>query len=278
MSRLHAPPSFLRASFLHAAYELRRRSNSFKWLLFGGSFVLAWGLILRYIILASAQLIEQGEDSGISQLILHKLELLQRFNWPSYELAICWYLLELSLPLLVMLLSADILINDREARRLRFWQARSPRLSIVLGRCLAKASILASLLAIAIFSTLMLTLSRESGAIEASLGAAIVMWILLFFLGLPYIALMLLSSIFCNSAVRSILFAFIGLMITSWFFSAIGNSFSPLSLFTNLLPGTHSLLLEQCSASECLPAVGLPILQTTWVLALALWLWRRQDI
>lgn len=278
MSRLHAPPSFLRASFLHATYELKRRFSSFKWLLFGGSFILAWGLILRYVILASAQLIEQGEDSGLSQLILHNLELLQRFDWPSYELAICWYLLELCLPLLVMMLSADILINDRQARRLRFWQARSHRLSIVLGRCLAKASILASLLAVAIFSTLMLSLSRDSGAIEASLGAAIVMWILLFFLGLPYIALMLLSSIFCNSAVRSILFAFVGLMVFSWGFSALGNHFSPFSLLNDLLPGTHSQLLEQCSASECLPAIGLPLLQTTWVLALALWFWRRQDI
>ncbi|MBB6523781.1 hypothetical protein [Pseudoteredinibacter isoporae] len=278
MNTLHAPPSFLRACFLHASYELKRRFSSLKWLLFGGSFVLAWGLVLRYVILASTRLIEEGEENGLSQLILHRLELLQRFDWPSYELAICWYILELFLAPLVMLLSADMLIQDREARRLRFWQARSHRLSIVLGRCLAKAAILASLVGIAVFSTLALTLFRQSGTVEASLGAAIVMCLLLFCLGLPYIALMLLSGLFCSSAIRSLLCAFIGLLLAGWALSFLSNFLSPLGLLDYLLPGTHSPVLDQCSASECLPAIGLPLIQTTWVLLLALWFWRRQDI
>lgn len=278
MNNLHAPPSFGRASLLHANYDLKRNFSSFKWLLFGGSFLIAWGLVLRYVILASTRLIESGEESGISLLILDKLQLLQRFDWPSYELAICWYLLELCLPLLVMLLSADLLIQDRQARRLRFWQARSHRLSVVLGRCLAKAAILGGILAIAIFSTLALSLSRQSGGFEASLGGAIVMWLLLFFLGLPYIALMSLSSIFASSPIRSLLLAFIGLVIIGWLFSWLANSIAPFALLNSLLPGSHSQLLEQCSASECLPAIGLPILQSSWVLALSLWLWKRQDI
>lgn len=278
MNTLHAPPSFLRACFLHAGYELKRSFSSLKWLLFGGSFILAWGLILRYVILASTRLIEEGEESGISQLVLQKLELLQRFDWPSYELAICWYLLELFLAPLVMLLSADILIQDREARRLRFWQARSHRLSIVLGRFLAKAAILAGLLSIAVFSTLALSLARQSGAAEASLGAAMVMCVLLFCLGLPYIALMLLSSIFCSSAVRSLLCAFIGLLLIAWLLSYLSGFFAPFTLLNNAIPGTHSPVLDQCSGSECLPAIGLPLIQTTWVVLLALWFWRRQDI
>ncbi|WP_353410623.1 hypothetical protein [Pseudoteredinibacter isoporae] len=278
MNTLHAPPSFLRACLLHAGYELKRRFSSLKWLLFGGSFILAWSLVLRYIILGGTRLIEEGEDSGLSQLLLHKLELLQRFDWPSYELAICWYLLELFLAPMVMLLSADILIQDRDARRLRFWQARSHRLSIVLGRFAAKAIILAGLLSIAVFSTLAVTLFRESGSVEASLGAAMVMCLLLFFLGLPYIALMLLSSVFSSSPLRSLLTAFVGLLLISWILSYLSNIFAPFVLLNAVLPGTHSPVLDQCSASECLPAIGLPLIQTSWVLLLALWFWRRQDI
>lgn len=271
-------PSFFRACLLHALYDIKRSLYGPKVLLIGISFALIWGVILRYVIVNAATFVDQQMNFEGGNFILQAMGFEGLMLWPATQLAAFWLFALKVLPLLCITLSADILINDRVNKRLRFWQLRSHRFSLLFGRMLAKGAVIGVLVLLALISCLVVIAQQQPDKLADSVSAAGIMFICLLISSLPFISLMALVASISQTPWRASLLALLIWGISSLLLGALVYRFPALSVLEWMLPGSQLDVLKKLAGVECFTALWPALLQSIVFVMIALGLWRRADI
>lgn len=270
--------NFFKACLLHASYDLKRSLYGPKIILIGASFILVWGLILRYVVINAAQFVDQQMGFDGANFMLENIGLEGLTLWPSSQLAVFWVFVLYLLPLVCISLSADILINDRSQKRLRFWQLRSHRLSLLFGRILSKFITLGVLMGLALMSCLVVIADQQPENLAASLASASLMSVCLMVSCLPFIALMGVIAYASQTPFRATLLAILVWGLGSVLINWLAGYFPWLSSLNYLIPGSQLEALRGASAGDCLELLVLPVLQSVIYVVAASLLWLRADV
>ncbi len=251
-----------RQTWLYSRFELQRLLMTPRGWFGLAAFSTIWYLLLRYpIYQASVQL----QDPQIQQMLSSMLGMVGMYNlmnWPLPELSVYWALTVLLMPLAVLFSAADQTCSDRSRGTLRFLTLRSSRDSIFFGRFIGQMLVQALLLGLSLLATLALAAWRVGELPIAAVNAALVIWLNLLIVLMPFTALMALCSALVKSSRLAISLAIVSMGGVAGLLGYLVWHFPDLRSVLGYLPGAQLPMLLGAQGWDTLKHSVLPLLQT----------------
>lgn len=225
------------------------------------AFLTTWLIILYYPINSAVDIISSGAFEDVAYEIFGALGLRELLNWPVAELAMYWLVAVYSFPLFALIISSDQTCADRERGTLRFISLRATRFEIVMGRFLGQVVIMALLIMLTLLASILLAGIRDATLIAAGVIIAFKLFIQLFIVVLPFIALMTFINSFTKSAKLSLVYCVL-------FFGLVSSLFALLQYLTGfgnelnyLIPGMQVSDILNPETQDSMSYI-IPIFQT----------------
>lgn len=249
-------------------FELVRLFSTKSGLLTLAAFFILWIIILYFPINSAVEIIYSDGFADAANQIFGLLGLQALLEWPVPELAMYWLVATYTFPFFSLLLSSDQTCADRQRGTMRFIALRATRLDIIFGRFLGQVIILMILITLTVCASLLMASARESGLFVVGLIKAMHLFVELFVIVLPFIALMS----FLNSITLSAKMALIGSVLFFTLIPLFINIFSyllfPIDFILYIIPGMQidSMLNLQTLSWQ---TYVIPLLQTIFFIILS---------
>lgn len=269
--------SILYTIFVIARYELSRMFMTRRGLLSLVAFALVWFLILRYAIYGAAQFFMADAPGGLIVSFFNSTIINNLMTWQIPELAVFWVVSLYLLPVFCIALTADQTASDRARGTLRILHLRATRDGIFFGRFVGQMLILLMLIFLALLTTIILVVFRDSALLMPALRLSFILLINLLLVLLPYTALMAWVSSMARSARQATLYAVIIWIIFSIITGWLSSRFPGLWGLDKVLPGAQIASLLQLSGWNTLSLAYLPIIQTAVLLFVGRLMMQRSD-
>ncbi|MBV1920917.1 MAG: ABC transporter permease, partial [Pseudomonadales bacterium] len=157
---------------------------------------------------------------------------------------------------------ADQTASDRDRGSLRFLTMRCSRDSIFLGRFIGQMIIQTILVILTLITTFIVSVYSNPTALISSLQCLLLISANLFFVLLPFTAMMALLSAAVRSPRQAMILAVLLWTLVSATLTSISQHWPIFEFLTYLIPGVHLEDLTELQPSETLSLAYIPILQT----------------
>lgn len=261
-----------------AGYELTRLFNTKRGWMALIAFALVWYFILRYPIYYASTIVTQPDFEATLRQVFGMLGVQKLLDWPVAELSVYWVASLILYPLFALFITADQISSDRARGTLRFITLRSTRTELFIGRYLGQLLILAILVFATLVASSLMTIYRDGSLASFILPHfGFVLFHIIFVLA-PIVAVTALTSVVCQSARSASFLAIIGISL-SFILVGIASYYVPqLSVVDDYLLGAQVSELATSSGLDSLKHLILPISQTSVILAVALFLFKRRAL
>lgn len=204
-----------------AKFELTRLMLTKSGLLTLLAFTTIWFIILYYPVNSALELIYSRTFKDIANQIFGVLGLKELLTWLVPEMAIYWLIAIYSFPIFAITLASDQTCADRERGTLRFISLRATRSEIVYGRFIGQVMILGLLITLTLLATILMASFRDSNLMIPAFIKAGELFINLFIVVLPFVALMAFFNSFTRSSKKAIIFSVLFFCFTPLIFSSM---------------------------------------------------------
>lgn len=251
-----------RQTWLYGRFELQRLLLTPRGWFALAAFSIIWYLLLRYPIYQASVQLQQPEIQQMLSSMLGMVGMYNLMNWTLPELSVYWALTVLLMPLAVLFSAADQTCSDRSRGTLRFLTLRSSRDSIFFGRFIGQMLVQALLLGLSLLATLALAAWRVGELPIAAVNAALVIWLNLLIVLMPFTALMALCSALVKSSRLALSLAIVSMGGVAGLLGYLVWHFPDLRSVLGYLPGAQLPMLLGAQGWDTLKYSGLPLLQT----------------
>lgn len=257
---------FGRQTWLYSRFELQRLFLTPRGWFALAAFTTIWYFLLRYPIYQASVQLQEPEIQQMLSSMLGMVGMYNLLNWSLPELSVYWALTVFFMPLAVLFATADQTCSDRSRGTLRFLTLRSSRDSIFFGRFIGQILVQALLIGLSLLATLGLAVWRVGELPLSALNAALVIWLNLLIVLLPFTALMALCSALVRSSRLAISLAIVSIGVITGSFGYLVWHFPDLRVVLEYLPGAQLPMLLGTQGWDALKHCGLPLLQTAVLL------------
>lgn len=258
-------------------FELVRIFKTKNGLIALAAFCAVWFILLYYLISSATEIVFSDGFKIVANSLFGSLGLSALLKWPVAEFSIYWLVAVYSFPLFTLLVTSDQTCSDRARGTLRFITLRAKRSELLVGRFFGQFLIIVSLILLTLIACVALAVARDSALLLPAIKQAIVLFIELSVIILPFIALMSFFNSLLSSAKMSIvvcvLFYTIGALLVGFIQYQLGSS----DFLDFIFPGTQIsriVSLEGLNFSHYL----IPILQSVVLLFAAEKLLKRASL
>lgn len=263
---------------LFALYELRRLWQTRSGLMTLAATAVIWCLILFYLILPATELVNSLLNMHTQIRVLGSNILQHLGNWPTPELTLYWLLSLFILPIFCIFFTANQLCNDRERGTLRFLSIRTSRLAMLLGRFAGQMLVQSSLILLSLLATLAILAWNAKGLSWVILESALVIWLNLLLILLPFTAFMSVFSVLAANTKLAITLAIVSLGVGSALLSWLTSAVPSLAFVHSYLLGAQVAKLTSVQGWQTLQFATLPLLQTLVLLLVAYGILKRRAL
>jgi len=254
--------SFFRSLWIIAQFELVRLFATRRGLLTLFTFAIVWYFMLTGPVMTAAEFIQQNASGSMPSMLLNSVGLGQLLAWPIAEFSAYWQLSLYLFPIFSVLFSADQTASDRDRGSLRFLTMRCSRDSIFLGRFVGQMIIQTILVILTLITTFIVSIYSNPAALISSLQCLLLISANLFFVLLPFTAMMALLSAAVRSPRQAMILAVLLWTLVSATLTSISQHWPMFEFLTYLIPGVHLDDLTELQPSETLSLAYIPVLQT----------------
>jgi len=255
-------PLLFRQTWLYSRFELHRLFMTPRGWFALAAFTTIWYFLLRYPIYQASVQLQEPEIQQMLSGMLGMVGMYNLMNWSLPELSVYWAMTVFFMPLAVMFSAADQTCTDRSRGTLRFLTLRSSRDSIFFGRFIGQLLVQALLIGLSLLATLALAAWRVGELPAAALNAALVIWLNLLIVLMPFTALMALCSALVRSSRLAISLAIVSIGAIAGVLGYLVWHFPDLRAVLEYLPGAQLPMLLGAQGWDTLKHSGLPLLQT----------------
>ncbi len=252
----------IRNLWIISRFELTRLFRTPRGLLSLLTFAVVWYFILRYPVNFAAKLIPMKDFNDNISEMFGQIGLDKVLGWPVDEFSVYWMISLYLFPVFSILITADQTSSDRSRGTLRFLTLRTSRSSIYFGRFLGQMMIQTILIAGTLMATLAMAMYRDSDVFSGGFQSAIIMFINLFIVIMPFTALMALLSASVRSGKLSTMLAIVSWGVLSGFLAWLAYKLPETAFLQEWLPGAQRLDLVQTNGWSTLKQSLLPLIQT----------------
>lgn len=250
-----------RQTWLYSRFELQRLFLTPRGWFALAAFTTIWYFLLRYPIYQASVQLQDPEIQQMLSGILGMVGMYNLLNWSLPELSVYWGLTVLLMPLAVLFSAADQTCTDRSRGTLRFLTLRSSRDSIFFGRFIGQILVQALLIGLSLLATLALAAWRLGELPGAAVNAALVIWLNLLIVLMPFTALMALCSALVRSSRLAISLAIVSVGVLAGLLGYLVWHFPDLQGVLEYLPGAQLPMLLGAQGWDTLKHSGLPLIQ-----------------
>lgn len=188
-------------------FELVRLFNTKRGLLALLAFATIWFIILYYFVNSATGYVTSNSFKAMVEQFFGTLGLSALLDWPVSEYAIYWLIAVYFFPLFSIAVCNDQLCSDKQRGTLRFITLRATRVEVVLGRYLGQLLIISILIFLTIIATAIMASARDISLLSPSLTIGVKLFIELFIVVMPFIALMSLFNTLLGTAKLAVVVA-----------------------------------------------------------------------
>lgn len=257
-----------RQTWLYSRFELQRLFLTPRGWFALAAFTTIWYFLLRYPIYQASVQLQEPEIQQMLSSVLGMVGMYNLLNWSIPELSVYWALTVLFMPLAVLFSAADQTCSDRSRGTLRFLTLRSSRDSIFFGRFFGQMLVQSLLIALSLLATLALAAWRLGELPLAACHAALVIWVNLLIVLMPFTALMALCSALVKSSRLAISLAIVSVGLVAGLTGYLVWHFPDLRGMLEYLPGAQLPMLLGAQGWETLRHSTLPLLQSLVLLVI----------
>jgi len=254
--------NFFRSLWIIAQFELIRLFATRRGLLTLFTFAIVWYFMLTGLVMTAADFIQQNASGNMSSMMLNSAGFGQLLAWPIAEFSAYWRLSLYLFPIFSVLFAADQTASDRDRGSLRFLTMRCSRDSIFLGRFAGQMIIQSILVILTLITTFIVTVYNNPEALMSSVQCLLLISANLFFVLLPFTAMMALLSAAVRSPRQAMILAVLLWTLVSATLTSISQHWPIFEFLTYLIPGVHLDNLTELQPSETLSLAYIPVLQT----------------
>jgi ABC-type transport system involved in multi-copper enzyme maturation permease subunit len=259
-------PLLLRQTWLYSRFELHRLFMSPRGWFALAAFTTIWYFLLRYPIHQASVQLQNPEIQQVLSGMLGMVGMYNLMNWSLPELSVYWAMTVFFMPLAVVFSAADQTCTDRSRGTLRFLTLRSSRDSIFFGRFIGQLLVQTMLIGLSLLATLGLAALRLGTLPLPALSAALIIWLNLIIVLMPFTALMALCSALVRSSRMAISLAVVSIGVLASVLGYLVWHFPDLRAVLEYLPGAQLPALLGAQGWNTLSHSGLPLLQTAVLL------------
>jgi ABC-type transport system involved in multi-copper enzyme maturation permease subunit len=259
-------PLLFRQTWLYSRFELHRLFMTPRGWFALAAFTTIWYFLLRYPIHQASVQLQNPEIQQVLSGMLGMVGMYNLMNWSLPELSVYWALTVFFMPLAVMFAAADQTCSDRSRGTLRFLTLRSSRDSIFFGRFIGQLLVQTMLIGLSLLATLGLAALRLGTLPLSALTSALVIWLNLLIVLMPFTALMALCSALVRSSRMAISLAIVSIGAVASVLGYLVWHFPDLRAVLEYLPGAQLPALLGAQGWNTLSHSGLPLLQTAVLL------------
>lgn len=257
-----------RQTWLYSRFELQRLFLTPRGWFALAAFTTIWYFLLRYPIYQASVQLQEPEIQQMLSSVLGMVGMYNLLNWSIPELSVYWALTVLFMPLAVLFSAADQTCSDRSRGTLRFLTLRSSRDSIFFGRFFGQMLVQSLLIALSLLATLALAAWRLGELPLVACHAALVIWVNLLIVLMPFTALMALCSALVKSSRLAISLAIVSVGLVAGLTGYLVWHFPDLRGMLEYLPGAQLPMLLGAQGWETLRHSTLPLLQSLVLLVI----------
>ncbi|KGJ88714.1 ABC transporter permease subunit [Thalassotalea sp. ND16A] len=241
------------------------------------AFATTWFLILYYPVNSAVDFIYSAMFKDIAKDVFGAFGLASLLKWPVPELAMYWLIAIYSFPMFALVIASDQTCSDRIRGTLRFISLRATRAEIIYGRFLGQLIINATLIAITLIAAVLIASFRDGSLFLPGTKKAVELFIELFIVVLPFIALMAFFNCFAKSSKQALVFTVLFFGILPLIIGFVGYKFSVVSQLNYLFPGMQ--IDQAINPKQFSYAIyAIPVLQMSAYLLLAHLLMKRSSL
>ena len=251
-----------------AQFELVRLFLTKRGLLAVAAFTICWLLVLRYPIGQAVSIVSSPEMAELAKQVFGAIGLSKLLQWPEAELAMYWLIALYSFPIFCLFLCSDQIVGDKHRGTLRFLTLRATRSEILFGRFFGQILILAALLVVTLFATLVVMAFRDVTLLSAGINRGAIILCYLLITVMPFVALMTLINTFASSARLAIVLAVLFFAVGNIIVSVLVWQLPVFSLLDYMFPGVQISDVAGQN-STVFNSVGIPVIQSAVLLFIA---------
>ena len=176
-----------------------------------------------------------------------------------------------------MFLCSDQLVGDKQRGTLRFLSLRATRNEMLFGRFLGQVFILAALLLVTLVASVAVMVFRDPALLVSGISRSFILFCYLLIAVLPFIALMTLLNTFARSARLTVVLAVLFFAGGNIVVSILSWQIPVLAMLDYVFPGVQ---LDQMAGQNAgiFNSIGIPLIQTTVMLAIAQRIFARSSL
>lgn len=241
------------------------------------AFATVWLIILYYFVSSAVDVVSSGSFKDIAINVFGALGIEDLLSWPVPELAIYWLVALYSFPFFTILFTNDQTCGDKSRGTLRFITLRTTRSELLFGRFIGQVVIMAILIALTLIATMLMATLRDPSASVYGFSIGVQIFIDLFVVVLPFIALMTFFNTFSNSSKLVIVYAVL-------FFGILPLALNLIEYLLGLGQALHYIIpgvqIDDVvnPADLTLVSYVIPLIQTIFYTALALIMMKRSSL
>lgn len=270
--------SFFNSFFLISQFELKRLFLTRKGLLYLVTFAVVWSFILLYPIRFASEFLNQQKNLGYGNVFFEFIGFGRLTDWQIPEFGVYWRFALIMFPLLCIVISADQTCSDRVRGTLRFLTLRISRGGLFFGRFAGAMIIQVILIVSTLLTTLGLAISRDESLLAGAFNSSIAIIVNLFFVLLPFTAMMAVLSALVKSPKQSTTWAILIWSFLAGIISGLSVYIPALEILKILIPGYQMAELAQLSQWQGLKLAYVPLFQASALLTIGYWITLRQSL
>ncbi|HFB66465.1 MAG TPA: ABC transporter [Aeromonadales bacterium] len=244
-----------------ALFELIRVFKTRRGLATLAAFAVIWYFILRYPISYAAEIIQTEGFKHQVSVMFGLVGIGGLLDWQVPEMAVYWVAALYIFPFFSLLLAADQTSSDRSRGTLRFLVLRTSRDSLFFGRFLGQMLIQSIIVVLTLLATVLMASWRDPQLFTVALNSAILIFINLFIVLLPFTALMAMLSATFRSGKLATMMAIIGWGIISGLVTYLIFKFPEMKVLKDWLPGAQRMQLVRSEGWNTLHFTLVPLVQ-----------------
>ncbi len=260
LSPTQQPNSFNNMMII-ARFELIRVFKTRRGLVTLAAFAVIWYFILRYPISYAAEIIQTEGFKHQVSVMFGLVGIGGLLDWQVPEMVVYWVASLYLFPLFSLLLTADQTSSDRSRGTLRFLVLRSSRDSLFFGRFLGQMLIQSIIILLTLLATVLMASWRDPQLFSAAMHSALLIFMNLFIVILPFTALMAMLSASFRSGKIATMMAIIGWGIVSGLVTYVVFRFPELRVLKDWLPGAQRMQLVRSEGWDTLHFTLVPLVQ-----------------
>lgn len=260
-----------------ARFELIRLFFTKRGMIALAAFASIWFIILHYFVSSAVGIVSSGSFQDIAQKLFGAMGLSELLTWPVPELAIYWLVAAYLFPSFALFAASDQTCSDRTRGTLRFISLRATRSEILIGRFIGQTLIISILVAFTLIATVIMASYRDIGLFSTGLTKALILFVDINIISLPFIAMMTFLNSFLRSSKMAIVICSLIFALGPLFISLLTYKLSMASSLTYIFPGVQiSDAIGQSKLSG--ENYIVPIIQTACYLAVANLIMKRSSL